>query len=238
MAHLTPLDRPAGYWAQWVNVAMKFASVSPRLGADATETMDKLDSLIGSGDLHSRFEEASQLFSDLCGEGDQLISRFIIDSCRTGVWPEVAGAQSFRLMMTKNIIVRLNLWYPPDNAEKPLDSYRRYLSIDELHNHDFEFFTSCVFGPGYTTTLYRDDNHHENRIKGEKVDLSLVGTRRVAPKEIVFFEIGKDYHEQHWPEAFSVTLNVISRFLAKDHRVQYILNRDHTIRTVIDTRSD
>lgn len=215
---------------------MKFRYLTPDQSAAPNAVMHELDRLIGNGELHTRFDEIAQLFADLCQTGDALVKNFVVEACQRKEWPQVSGAQSFRLLMTDNIIVRLNLWYPPDNPESPLDSYRRYLSIDELHNHDFEFFTSCVFGPGYTTTLYHDPNHHPNRQKGDFVQLEKLGTKHVQCGDIVFFEAGTDYHEQHWPPSFSVTLNLISRHLAREERVQYVLDTQHRVKTIIDTR--
>jgi hypothetical protein len=104
--------------------------------------------------------------------------------------------------------------------------YRRYLSIDELHNHDFSFFTICLLGPGYKTHFYHDPAFTPNHNLGDIINLEDKGVLALSGERVLYVERDSDYHMQHWPDDFSVTLNVIPKNIPGKTNVQYILNAD------------
>lgn len=204
---------------------------SSRRGArEILAEMDRRISVDWAGDKAGIALLVAELAQD-----NKLMRAFVRSYCDALRWPVLTGAQSFVFLTTDNMFVRLNLWFPPDDPASPLDTYRRYLSIDELHNHDFDFFTACLFGPGYTTSFFRDEDHHPQRRQGDRVRLSPGEHLHLAQGSVMYVESGKDYHMQHWPAALSVTVNVVPRDYERGDRIQYVLDRDHVIKTVIDS---
>jgi hypothetical protein len=141
-------------------------------------------------------------------------------------WPTMMGAQSFELYSSEYILVRINLWFPQVATQEQNDQYRRYLSIDELHNHDFSFFTICLLGPGYKTHFYHDPAFTPNHNLGDIINLEDKGVLALSGERVLYVERDSDYHMQHWPDDFSVTLNVIPKNIPGKTNVQYILNAD------------
>lgn len=209
------------------------SELSPPGPRDAREILAEIDRRIAAGWAADKAGIAG-LVAELARD-DALMRAFLRSYCDIPAWPVLTGAQSFVFMTTDSMFVRLNLWFPPDDPASPLDSYRRYLSIDELHNHDFDFFTACLHGPGYTTSFFRDEHHHARRRQGEKVALAEVESLHLGHGPVMYVESGKDYHMQHWPSALSVTVNVVPREYEQGDRIQYVLDTDHVVKTVIDS---
>ncbi len=179
-----------------------------------------------------RMEEIATLVSALRVDGN-LLRWFVAKVAKRREWPKLTGAQSFTLFSSDTMLVRINLWFPlPPGAS---ESYRRYLSIEEIHNHDFHFFTTCLFGPGYTSTFWRDEDFTETRRVGETLLLKEQQVHRLQGEEVWFVEASSDFHSQHAPESFAVTLNVLPNWLERPTTIQYVLDDQHRIKTVIDS---
>lgn len=147
--------------------------------------------------------------------------------------PALQGAQSFLLRSTPRYDMRVNLWFPESNLAKTNDRYRRYLSINELHNHDFSFLSICLSGPGYTSSFYTDLAFSPERRVGERLNLAFAGQIALSGDTVLRVDCELDYHAQHWPVAFSTTLNLIPRE-ARDRPTQYVVDRESfTVREVI-----
>lgn len=179
-----------------------------------------------------RISEASDMVASLRTEAN-LLRWFVAKVGRRREWPKLTGAQSFTLFSSETMLARINLWFPlPNDAS---DSYRRYLSIEEIHNHDFDFFTTCLFGPGYVSTFWQDPTFHDRRRVGERIDLTQREVHQLQGDEVWFVEASTDFHAQHAPPAFSVTLNVLPNWLERPTTIQYVLDEQHRIKTVIDS---
>jgi hypothetical protein len=148
----------------------------------------------------------------------------INDSAKRQIWPVMSGAQSFFLYESSNVLVRINLWFPENSKNAAIDNLRKYLSIGELHNHDFDFFTICLLGSEYMTHFYKDKKYSSHLKKGDHPDLDEVGIFKLKNDDVLFVERDVDYHLQHWPEDFTVTLNAIPRRISGKINVQYILD--------------
>lgn len=147
--------------------------------------------------------------------------------------PRLQGAQSFILRYTERYGLRINLWFPDNALARSNERYRKYLSIDELHNHDFSFLTICLSGPGYISDFYMDKDFSPERSTGDTVDLISLGEIQLNGETVMFVERDLDYHSQQWPAAFTTTLNLIPR---EPHPcpVQYVVAKhDHRIQQVI-----
>jgi hypothetical protein len=149
-------------------------------------------------------------------------------------WPKMNGAQSFYLFEGHNVVVRINLWFPSGALNPAIDRLRKYLSVGELHNHDFDFFTICLLGSGYSTHFYRDKKYSGRLRKGDQPDLEDLGIFHLQGDSVLYVEKDIDYHLQHWPNDFTVTLNAIPRKTHSEKNIQYILDsKTLTIKTVI-----
>lgn len=157
-----------------------------------------------------------------------LLSRHAMNAAE----PTLQGAQSFLLKFTPRYGIRINLWFPETELARTNDRYRRYLSIDEMHNHDFSFLTICLSGPGYTSSFYRDRDFSAERQAGDRLDLAPAGEISLCGDRVLLVDRDLDYHAQHWPASFSTTLNLIPRD-PHPRPTQYIVNRhDLTVREV------
>jgi len=179
-----------------------------------------------------RMVEIADLIAGLRAEAN-LLRWFIAKVARRKEWPKLTGAQSFTLFSSETMLARINLWFPL--SADASDSYRRYLSIEELHNHDFDFFTTCLFGPGYVSTFWQDHEFHETRRVGDKIALTDRETHRLEGNDVWFVAASTDFHSQHAPSSFSVTLNILPNWLERPTTIQYVLDEGHSIKTVIDS---
>lgn len=158
-----------------------------------------------------------------------LIARHSMD----GEEARLQGAQSFLITHNDHYGIRVNLWFPQTKLAMVNPRYRKYLSIGELHNHDFDFFTLCLSGPGYTSRFYRDRCFSPWRGAGETLDLEALGSVCLAGEAVMLVEHSQDYHAQAWPESFTTTLNLIPNE-GPELRVQYVVDEDSlAIRDVI-----
>lgn len=179
-----------------------------------------------------RMVEIADIIAGLRADAS-LLRWFVAKVADRKEWPNLTGAQSFTLFSSETMLARVNLWFPlPPDAS---DSYRRYLSIEEVHNHDFDFFTACLFGPGYTSTFWQDRAFRDNRRVGELVSLTHREEHRLDGDEVWFVDASTDFHAQHAPPSFSVTLNVLPNWLERPTTIQYVLDEEHRIKTVIDS---
>lgn len=196
---------------------------APR-GRSADTVIAEIDSLIEGGWEH-RKSEIADLMAEL--RRDHLLLRnFMRKVTDQDEWPELQGAQSYTLHASSNCVVRVNLWFAPMHGNPALDTFRRYLSVEELHNHDFRFFTTCLLGPGYRTHFYLDEDWSPKRQAGDSMKMRDLGEHRLSGADVLFVERDVDYHLQHWPEDFSITLNVIPADPPGASRVQYILDSE------------
>lgn len=60
-----------------------------------------------------------------------------------------------------------------------------------------------------------------------------LGTIHLPRGPVLFIAAGADYHAQHWQETFGVTLNVIPRDFETGDRIQYILDQDMRMKTIL-----
>jgi hypothetical protein len=200
-----------------------FESLSSRLDSGIAGTLyERLDGIFAES-WQDNYENIAAILVSLRRDMTAL-DPFFAEMSNSGNWPDMAGAQSFVLYTSKHILVRINLWFPQSDSQRDNDQYRRYLSIDELHNHDFSFFTICLLGPGYRTRFYHDPCFSHTRNLGNRIELTDLGVLQLTEERVLFVEKDVDYHMQHWPDEFSVTLNVIPRNIPGKTNIQYILN--------------
>lgn len=211
-------------------IQLKACSPSMRQAGPA-EIFDAME-IAFRQDWHSRIDDVGELIESLKVDA-KLLRWFVARVGSQGGWPTMAGAQSFTMHASETMLARINLWFPPNTISS--ESYRRYLSIDEIHNHDFDFFTTCLHGDGYDSTFWEDSAFNENRRVGDKIHLTEMRELTLGQQDIWFIKASKDYHAQHWPKSFGVTLNILPNWRDRPTTIQYVLDGSHNIKTVIDS---
>jgi hypothetical protein len=167
-----------------------------------------------------------------------VLQNFLQRHLKAKKWPELSGAQSFMVYQNEFVRIRINMWPPIDNALHPSNTYRRYLSIGELHNHDYDFFSFCIFGPGYRTQFYQDLGYRADRQIGDAVSLEKKENFILGHDKIMFVESAVDYHEQFWPESFSATVNILPTKRKNRMVRQYVLDSEsHIVKAIIEGRN-
>lgn len=123
------------------------------------------------------------------------------------------SGQTFILARRRRFYLRVNLWPAASDALARLDQQhfnKFYVYGDRYaHDHNFDFLTIGLHGPGYETDLWTYDNASVNGRIGEQVQLTAHGRQRLAPGTMLLFRKSVDIHTQLAPEALSVSLNFI-----------------------------
>jgi hypothetical protein len=121
------------------------------------------------------------------------------------------NAQSYNFYNGANFYVRVNYWLSEnENSTVIKDRVDKYYSIDILHNHWFDFFSLGLFGPGYASNFYHagDESLAQARI-GNVIDLTEISEITLSEGEVIFVSKANDFHIQHKPKSFSLSLNFI-----------------------------
>lgn len=205
-------------------------SLQPRMdavhrlaGAHPKDILAELDDIFGD-DWPSHEQRIADLMAALRHDG-LLVRDWIQHAIAQETLPEMQGAQSFVIHRSPRMVARLNLWLPPGELGHIVPEYRRYLSIDELHNHNFDFFTILLLGSGYSARYYRDEDWISDLREGSTLDLGEPALFRLAGDAVHLVDRLLDYHSVNWPEEFSVSLNVMPNDAPTED--QYIVDADH-----------
>jgi hypothetical protein len=117
-------------------------------------------------------------------------------------------SQTFTLGDVANLHVRANVWHPK-GAEPPTAKGEGEQTLYGLpHDHSFGFLTVGYFGPGYRTAIYEYDPSTVSGVAGERVDLTFLEETTLPVGKVMYYRPCIDVHEQGYPPAFSVSLNV------------------------------
>jgi hypothetical protein len=123
------------------------------------------------------------------------------------------SGQSFILTRRKGFYLRVNLWPPADDpyAEVNQDHFDRFYvyGTQYAHDHNFDFLTIGLHGPGYETDLWTYDHSSVVGCVGEQVVLTPQGRKCLTPGTMLLFRKSLDVHAQWPPEELSVSLNFI-----------------------------
>lgn len=204
---------------------------------------DRYDSVVArleqifEDDWREHRDELAGLVAVLARD-DMALRELVTRHCGDGSWPTMAGAPSFDLRKTPRYRLRLNLWYPPASFTEGRQEHANYHSVGQCHNHAFDFFTACVFGPGYDSRFFRlaaDDI----RLDAEQ-DAALIdeGVLTLMPGEVWYVERDRDFHTQQWPSAYAITLNLIPRPAPDESARQYLIDEERLrVLKVVDGRA-
>lgn len=123
------------------------------------------------------------------------------------------SGQSLILARRRGFYLRVNFWPSVSDplafqSQEYFDKF--YVYGDRFaHDHNFDFLTIGLHGPGYQTDLWTYDAANVKGCIGEKVQLAAHGRMRLAPGTMLLFRKALDIHTQLAPEALSVSLNFI-----------------------------
>lgn len=201
--------------------------------AHLDRSLQQIDDLV-AGDYRQRQDDICAAMSALT-EDHLLLRGFALKTARGELPVRLSSAQSFMLFSGRFCSLRLNCWYPRSVVAGSAEiEHSRYFSIDVCHNHGFDFFTTCVLGPGYTSRFLRTAQDVEHLEAGDTIDFQDAWTLRLGHGRTVFVPRGSDFHTQLYPDAFSATINLIPHAGYSTDGRQYILDDDHvTVKRVI-----
>jgi hypothetical protein len=204
------------------------------------ETLARFDSAIAhlraltAGDYRSRSSEICSALSRLAVDG-LVLKALVLECALAGKQIKLTGAQSFSLCSNDEFVMRVNCWYPKSRlpAEGDLE-HQKYFSIGVCHNHNFDFFTSCVIGPGYKSDFLLTGDDLSNLAEGDTINFSQKWRVRLGFGDAIFVPRETQFHTQELPESFSATINLIPISGQSKTGRQYTLDDDHkTVRRVI-----
>jgi hypothetical protein len=130
--------------------------------------------------------------------------------------------QSMFLHVDRKFALRSNIWPP---LTKEFEGDEGIYAYGVPHNHNYHFSTVGYFGPGYPTRLCRCETPPYGYV-GEKVNLTKFRMETLAPGTVMVYEAFRDVHVQAAPQAFSVTINLLSLDPKMDTQPQCIIDMD------------
>lgn len=193
----------------------------------------RLRPLVAAGHRENR-DEILALLSRLSDDG--VAMRHFIDLCATDLAnADMYGTQSFVVYKCNDFIMRMNLWLPEADLPRQVsDRYAEYFSVDVFHNHNYDFFTVGVYGPGYYSEYYSTSQDISDLALGDEITFDRQWNMSLARGVTAFVLQDAEFHVQYAPEALSMSLNLIpTKIFAPDHK-QYVLAKDRkTVSQVI-----
>jgi len=193
--------------------------------ADFSSSVAELNEALEGG-----YKENQDLIIDLMkgfAHGSMVVHWFIQNLCQSDYIRRMRGAQSFYLVDSKAFSMRLSLWFPDNKLpEKVAVRYDKYFSVGVLHNHNFDFFTVGVYGPGYTSDFYVNNEDLSKKEVGDVIDLEKAWSMKLAQGHSMYVPRGDQFHVQHAPDSMSMSLNVIPNQPRKPTDKQFIMKND------------
>lgn len=101
-------------------------------------------------------------------------------------------------MQDKRFLVRANIWKVPEKRVGYNRHEKRLYSYEAPHDHNSNFLTVGLYGPGYETEMWQ--YQYEDGLKpGDKVDHSYLGRKVLGLGDIMYYEKSKDINSQLAP---------------------------------------
>jgi len=156
-------------------------------------------------DPHTLQRVAGELVA-LANNRELLMKRLKMD-LQTWRNPDFAmySAQSAILDRFGVFSVRVNFWLADLQTTEELSA----LSYNSYHDHNFDFITTNVFGPGYSTSIFEYSRQNVKGEVGESVEMVDVGEVILSRGKVLVFRNGIDIHSQRPPLDASASLNLI-----------------------------
>lgn len=129
--------------------------------------------------------------------------------------------------------IRANIWPSATDAMLRDSSPAAYF-YQKPHDHAFDFLTVGYVGPGYWSDYYVYDGAVDG-VPGEQVDLDFVESSRLEEGKILLYRANHDIHDQHPPDALSISINIMPMTEAQAWRRQYFFDLDS--RTIVSCQT-
>lgn len=120
-------------------------------------------------------------------------------------------------------LIRACFW-PSTKDSIMRSSQPRTFAYEHPHSHNFSFLTIGYHGPGYVSDYFLYDDRKVIGVENEDVELINTGRKQLSPGAIFFYRANVDVHEQHPPESFSISLNIVQLNPRVEERNQYIFD--------------
>lgn len=180
---------------------------------------------------------------EICSELSKLTQNnianraFLSAALRDPINRQVISAQSFLVYRCEEFAARLNLWYPDSQLvnKENLEQLRRYFSLGVCHNHNFDFFTIGLLGPGYKTEILVTSQDISNTQVSDKIVFDKKYDYQLKKGNVPFFPKDTHFHTQWAPEKFSLSLNILPTVAITTK--QFVLGDDgKTVTRVFNSR--
>jgi hypothetical protein len=114
----------------------------------------------------------------------------------------------------KHFLVRAVIWLPDG-----IKGQRSNVRDIRTHDHNFNFMTLGLLGPGYETEVWEYEYKTEKNLTGTDVPVHGHQLLRLGEKRVFYFRKSIDIHRQIPPRSFSVSLNIME--LAEQANMQF-----------------
>jgi hypothetical protein len=133
-------------------------------------------------------------------------------------------AQTLMLARMGRFGVRANIWEPAA-ASSDLRAHQKALYQYQVpHDHNFSFLTVGYSGPGYETLIYERDPEAVVGVPGEKVPLRFLERTTLPQGKVMYYRASRDIHSQEYPEALSLSINLLIGQAASQRKDQYFFD--------------
>lgn len=179
---------------------------------DLEEAGSRLDEEGCDLDSDEGIERARQLLVRLSVNRDFLGRAAIAelkDGCEQQQRINMYGAQVLMLHRSpRRHFIRANLWPAADDPVVRASGLSHYF-YHVPHDHNFPFLTVGYSGPGYRSRWYEMDYAKVAGFEGEQAGLTLVEDGHLFPGRVLHYRAHRDVHDQHPPDALSVSISII-----------------------------
>jgi hypothetical protein len=133
-------------------------------------------------------------------------------------------AQTLMLARMGRFGVRANIWEPASPSADLREHQNALYQYQVPHDHNFSFLTVGYSGPGYETLIYERDPDAVVGVPGEKVPLRFLERTTLPQGKVMYYRASRDIHSQAYPEALSLSINLLVGQAASQRRDQYFFD--------------
>lgn len=138
------------------------------------------------------------------------------------------GPQVLLLHRGPGWFVRANIWPDASDALFRASGPARFF-YGVPHDHNFCFLTCGYFGPGYWSDYYEADHAALAGVPGEPAGLRFVERTRLEQGRLLLYRAYRDVHDQHPPDATSISLNIVQGSAGRAFLDQYRYDLDRDL---------
>lgn len=137
----------------------------------------------------------------------KIIDQDLKDSYKNSSKVNGYGSNVLWFTSNKKYSLRAVNWIPSSSKKISNESKHARYAENCLHNHNFNLLTVGLFGPGYTTKMYKHDLRSTQ--VGDEFLLEESGVYKLKRGSCLFMKEDEDIHTQLLPESLSVSFNLM-----------------------------